>query len=136
MSGCEKLIIEQPSPEQPTSARESVFPMYVYLGSDTSYFRKTTFSLRGAEAYLPFCGVSPEYEVPNWGVEVYQIGGASQATITGSFPNMTFSDLTFGDYTFVGHAFMYGYRRCDETFLDDHAYDTLRVRILKNRKKN
>lgn len=113
----------------------SAFPTSISMGSDTTYFRVDSICLCNATAYLNTCGTSPSTEAPTMGTEVYQIAGASQSVITGNTARVNITNLTYGKYTFVGHAFVIGYRSCDSQTMNDNAYDTINVTILKNKKR-
>jgi hypothetical protein len=138
--GCQKTeeISQLPSRDesQPVlMGRANAFPISIYMGIDTSYFRVDSCKLVNASAYLPTCGTAPETESAWMGVSVWQISGSSDAQIVGNYPNITFRNLTFGSYTFVGRAYVIGFRTCDSTYMNENAYDTLNITVLKNRKK-
>lgn len=122
------------------AARSSAFPIRVYLGEDTVSNRITSIHLWDYEAYLPTCGVNPQYEAPNMGVQVYQIAGPTQTIISwANWSNFNsipvIQGLEPGDYKFVGHAYITGYRQCDSSYQDQHAYDTISITVLKRRAK-
>jgi hypothetical protein len=131
--------INSKAPKSLMAARSPAFPTTIYLGEDSVCNRITSIRLWDYYCYLSTCGVNPEYEAPNMGQEVYQIAGPTQ-TIIGwanwtatSIP--TIQGLEPGIYKFVGHAWVTGYRACDSSFQNQHAYDTLTLTILKRRAK-
>lgn len=132
--GCTKEINNEEKTTTPTAAR-SLFPTSITLGLDTSYFRVDSVCLYNASAHLDMCGVAPAYEAPNIGTEIYQIAGPNQAVCRWQNGLPTISGLTFGTYTIVGHAWVLGYRICDETVKTDNVYDTINITINKNKKR-
>ena len=124
----------------PIQARSQTFPISVYLGEDTACNRITSINLWAYHSYLPTCGVNPQYEAPNMGVDVYQVAGPTQTII--SWANYTdnqeipaIQGLEPGLYKFVGHAYITGYRICDSSYQNQHAYDTISITVLKRRTK-
>lgn len=116
---------------------ERSFPIYVTLGPDLSFKKGDSVACISYESYLPTCGVSPDYEAPNMGAEVYQISGKQASIGWTTYSGKTipyFTDLSRGSYTFVAHAYIEGYRECDQTYQNQHAYDTLNLTIRNGRR--
>lgn len=137
--GCKKTEgITSTSEKIETAARSNIFPTSITVGPDATYFKLDSVCLCGYSAYLNTCGVSPEYEAPNKGSEIYQISGPTQARISWKVVNMKSepqaANLTTGVYKFVGHAWVTGYRACDDSLMNDNVYDTVTITITKNRK--
>lgn len=124
----------------PVAARSPAFPIRIYLGEDTVCNRITSILLKDYICYLPTCGVDPAFEAPDMGAEVYQIAGPTQ-TVIGWANWIQFSSIPViqnlepGVYRFVGHAWIQGYRPCDSSYQNQHAYDTIQVTVLKKRAK-
>lgn len=133
---CQKAPVDLLEPQQTIAQqpRNTIWPLKIDLGPDLTVQRTDSVSISSAYAYLPFCGVSPEYEVPVWGTEVYQISGPTQSRIYFN-SGLRLGNLAPGSYTYVGHAYMEGFRLCDSVYFNDHAYDTLKLTVLKSKRK-
>jgi len=139
---CSKVEPQIDSKASPSlmAGRSPVFPTTIYLGEDTVCNRITSIRLWDYTASLNTCGVSPEYEAPNKGVQIYQIAGPTQTIISWANWNdyqqvPVIQGLEPGLYKFVGHAYVTGYRACDDSTMNDHAYDTISITVLKRRAK-
>ena len=69
------------------------------------------------------------------GSEVYQTAGPTQSVVDWTGSQLSLGNLKPGTYTYVGRAYIIGYRQCDSSYVNDQAYDTLNVTVLKNRRK-
>ena len=135
-----KPKIDSKAIQSPVAARSSAFPIKIYLGEDSACNRITSINLWAYTCYLPTCGYQPELEAPNMGAEVYQIAGPTQTIISWANYNNyqevpVIQGLEPGVYKFVGHAYITGYRACDSSYQDQHAYDTITLTVLKRRAK-
>jgi hypothetical protein len=136
---CQKApdLIHPPITQEGTvqNRPNSIWPLEIYLGEDFTTRRTDSVNIENARAFIPFCGVSPEYEVPVWGTEVYQISGPNQSRVHWGSGGLSMGGLVPGNYTYIGHAYMIGYSRCDSFEYNDHAYDTLNITVLKSKRK-
>lgn len=135
--GCEKeySVQSKPAKEIGLEARTNPFPTVINLGPDLTVSRTDTLTITNVYAYLSTCGLSPEYEAPLLGSQVYQLAGPNQSVVNWTGSRLSLGNLIPGNYKYVGHAYMIGFRLCDSTYVNDNAYDTLSVTILKSRRK-
>lgn len=135
--GCSKeySFEGKPSKDVIVEARTNPFPTTINLGPDLTVQRTDTLTITGVYAYLSTCGLSPEYEAPLLGSQVYQLAGPNQSVVNWSGSRLCLGNLIPGSYKYVGHAYMIGFRLCDSTYVNDNAYDTLNVTVLKSKRK-
>lgn len=115
----------------------SIWPSTLELGSDIVSAKTDSICLCEYSSYLSTCGMAPETEAPDMGVEVYQIGG-NPATISWQAVSgktvPIIKGLEPGQYSFAGHLWLHGYRTCDSTYQNTDLYDTIHINILKRKK--
>lgn len=116
-------------------ARSNAFPTSIYLGPDITSPRTDSIYIGSATSYLNSCGTAPETESAWMGSTVWQIYGPSTANVKWTGSSLTLTNLVVGSYMFKGHAYVIGFRTCDSTYMNEQAFDTLYITILKSRKK-
>lgn len=135
--GCQKeySFEAKPAKDATYQSRSGVFPTVIVLGPDLTVQRTDTLTINGVYAYLSVCGFAPELEAPVMGSEVYQTAGPNTSNVNWTGSSLRLGNLIPGTYTYVGRAYIEGYRVCDSSFINDQAYDTLNVTVLKSRRK-
>jgi len=135
--GCTKDVdlLEPAEKNEKLYARSNAFPTSIYLGPDITSSRTDSIYIGSAYSYLNSCGTAPETESAWMGSTVWQIYGPSTANVKWTGSSLTLTNLVVGSYMFKGHAYVVGFRTCDSTYMNDQAFDTLYVTVLKSRKK-
>ena len=114
-------------------AGRSIWPTTISLGEDLILPKTDSICLIGYSAFLSTCGTAPETEAPLMGTRIWQMSGPSQLFFGWYNGKPTIKGFIPGTYTVVGSAWVIGYRSCDDSTMNDQAYDTVNITILKRK---
>ena len=125
------------TPKDENLQQRAIWPSTLELGTDITSGRTDNICLCEYSSFISTCGMAPDTEAPDMGVDVYQISG-KPATITWQVVDgktvPVITGLEAGQYSFGGHLWIHGFRTCDSTYQNTDLYDTINVNILKRKK--